>query len=54
MACTVTGPHAADYMGFSVRSAEWRLTEWLRYDKAVGLPIWTAAGLAATELYDHR
>ena len=52
MACFPQGKAASDFMGFSVRSAGWRYTEWYRYDKAGGAPSWKE--LFATELYDHR
>ena len=46
------GP-TANYMGFTVRSAEWRWTEWFEWDGDAGEPKW-AEGAAAAELYDHR
>ena len=46
------GP-TADSMGFTVRSSEWRWTEWFEWDGDTGEPKW-AAGAAASELYDHR
>jgi len=52
MGCLPTGHGAADFMGFSIRSATWRYTEWYRYNKVGGGPNWAA--LFATELYDHR
>ena len=44
---------AANYMGFSVRSADWRYTQWLVWNGTSGEPIWGATP-AASELYDHR
>jgi arylsulfatase A-like enzyme len=52
MSCFPDGRSAADFMGFSVRSAGWRYTEWYRYNKTAGAPNWRE--LFATELYDHR
>lgn len=51
MGCYPQGSQAADFMGFSVRSTEWRYTEWYRYDKGGGTANWKA--LFAVELYDH-
>ena len=48
-----TGGGAANFMGFSVRSSDWRYTEWIPYNRTGGFPEW-ASGAAATELYDHR
>mmetsp|Transcript_96 Transcript_96/g.294 ORF Transcript_96/g.294 Transcript_96/m.294 type:complete len:210 (-) Transcript_96:63-692(-) len=52
MECFPTGSDAADFMGYSVRSADWRYTEWYRWNKTVGAPSWSE--LFASELYDHR
>lgn len=40
------------HMGYSIRSKEYRYTEWLEWNKTTLLPIWDK--LAGTELYDHR
>ena len=40
------------HMGFSVRTAEWRLTMWVVWDGTRLAPIWS--NVSATELYDHR
>ena len=39
-------------MGYSVRTAEWRLTVWVVWDGTRLAPIWS--NVTATELYDHR
>ena len=52
--CNETGKSAADYMGYSVRSDEWRYTEWHVYDTTTGVAMWTKGSVAAVELYDHR
>ena len=39
-------------MGYSVRTAEWRLTMWVVWDGTRLAPIWS--NVTATELYDHR
>lgn len=52
MGCFPSGKAAPDFMGFSVRSAAWRYTEWYRYNKSGGFPAWSE--LFASELYDHR
>ena len=46
------GP-TANYMGYTVRSAEWRWMEWFAWDDDRGEPDWSE-GAVATELYDHR
>ena len=38
-------------MGFSVRTASWRLTQWVRWDGEALAPDWGSVN--ATELYDH-
>ena len=40
------------FMGYSVRSSEWRLTEWFAWNHTSACPVWEAR--AAVELYDHR
>lgn len=42
------------FTGFSVRTAEWRFTEWVAVDKESGVPMWNQ-GLQenATELFAH-
>ena len=40
------------HMGYSVRTAEWRLTMWVVWDGTRLAPIWS--NVTATELYDHR
>jgi iduronate 2-sulfatase len=52
MECHPTGNGAADAMGFSVRSATYRYTMWLQWNKTAGVPIWDK--IVAEELYDHR
>ena len=39
------------WMGFSIRTAEWRLTEWVVWDGAALRPDWS--NVNATELYSH-
>ena len=45
------------YMGYSMRTTEWRYTEWALWNGTALRPVWaadvTAAG-ALVELYDHR
>ena len=46
---------AYDFMGYSVRSAAWRLTEWMPWNASRACPEWgNATGTAFRELYDHR
>ena len=40
------------YMGFSMRTAEWRYTEWVEWNGNTLRPNW--AKNAGVELYDHR
>ena len=40
-------------MGYSVRSAAWRLTEWRRWQGQAFCADWSPAGLVARELYSH-
>eukprot|EP00038_Savillea_parva_P012108 m.202282 g.202282 ORF g.202282 m.202282 type:complete len:681 (+) comp21720_c0_seq1:202-2244(+) len=49
MSCT---PTSTQFMGFSVRSASWRYTEWYRWNNTKAEPAWDE--LFASELYDHR
>jgi arylsulfatase A-like enzyme len=45
------------YMGYSMRTTEWRYTEWAVWDGTTLKPIWTAdptATGALVELYDHK
>jgi hypothetical protein len=41
-----------DLMGLSVRTDEWRYTEWLLWDGATLAPNWGASAVGV-ELYDH-
>ena len=40
-------------MGYSVRSAIWRFTEWRRWQGQALCADWSPAGLVARELYSH-
>jgi arylsulfatase A-like enzyme len=46
--------HAYDFMGYSVRSAAWRLTEWVPWNASRACPEWGNAAAVVRELYDHR
>ena len=50
--CTITPRDQIDFMGYSIRDRDWRLTLWVRWDGATLRPDW--GRLNATELYDHR
>lgn len=50
--CNNVPKHEFDAMGYSVRTAEWRYTIWLMWDKERLVPRWD--GDFAEELYDHR
>ena len=39
------------WMGYSMRTAEWRYTEWAQWNGTALRPVWT--NLAGVELYDH-
>lgn len=41
------------YMGYSVRSPDWRCTLWFAWDKNTGCADWSTSPYA-TELYDHH
>ena len=39
-------------MGYSIRTAAWRYTEWVAWNGTTLTPIWAA--ITARELYDHQ
>jgi hypothetical protein len=45
-------PSQIHFMGYSVRSARFRLTEWINYDGINFNPLWEDPPVAV-ELYDH-
>ena len=50
--CLETPKQNLTLMGFSVRDAEWRYTEWRNWTVECKA-VWSAEGLVAQELYDH-
>lgn len=42
------------YMGYTVRSKQWRYTEWRDWSPVTLEADWSDAGLRGQELYDHR
>lgn len=42
------------HMGYSIRTHEWRYTEWRRWNGSTLAAVWTPEGVHARELYDHR
>eukprot|EP00656_Telonema_subtile_P001035 TRINITY_DN10496_c0_g1_i1.p1 TRINITY_DN10496_c0_g1~~TRINITY_DN10496_c0_g1_i1.p1 ORF type:complete len:530 (+),score=91.34 TRINITY_DN10496_c0_g1_i1:188-1777(+) len=40
------------HMGYSIRTSDWRYTEWVVWNQTSLTPVWGA--VAARELYDHR
>jgi hypothetical protein len=44
--------HTFTHMGYTVRTAGWRYTEWVRWNGTALLPIWSQ--VVARELYDHN
>lgn len=51
MTCEFVPRSQMDFMGYSIRTREWRYTEWVRWNRTEQ-PIWTEN--VGTELYDHR
>ncbi len=51
--CQDTPANEFDFMGYSIRTAEYRYTEWRRWDKARVEADWSGDPVAV-ELYDHR
>eukprot|EP00117_Sycon_ciliatum_P030946 scpid85042/ scgid24298/ Iduronate 2-sulfatase; Alpha-L-iduronate sulfate sulfatase len=48
-----TNRYATDpAMGYTVRTSDWRYTEWVRYNTSAGVADWNS--LVARELFDHR
>merc|ERR1712113_772904 len=41
-------------MGYSLRTADWRYTEWRLWKGDILQADWSENGLVASELYDHR
>ena len=52
-ACLMTDRTLFLFMGYSVRTAEWRYTEWTVWNGTSLRPEWGAAGLIGRELYSH-
>jgi arylsulfatase A-like enzyme len=52
MTCEFVPRDQMDFMGYSVRTREWRFTEWVVWNKTAMGPIWTRS--VGRELYDHR
>jgi hypothetical protein len=52
MTCEFVDRTEMDYMGYSVRTEEWRYSEWVKWNGTDMRPEWDA-GVGA-ELYDHR
>jgi arylsulfatase A-like enzyme len=42
------------YMGYTVRSRQWRYTEWRKWSPTTLEGDWTESGVVGRELYDHR
>ena len=51
MTCEFVSRDRMDYMGYSVRTTEWRYSEWAEWDGAALKPRWASV---ERELYDHR
>ena len=50
--CEFVDRSAMPWMGYSMRTSEWRYTEWVRWDGDTLSPDWTVK--AGVELYDHN
>ena len=50
--CTITPRSQLQFMGYSVRTNDWRYTEWVSWNGTTLQPKWDVVN--ATELYDHR
>lgn len=50
--CTMTPRSQIDFMGYSIRNRNWRLTLWVAWNGHTLQPDWSRVN--ATELYDHR
>ncbi|KAH3842148.1 iduronate 2-sulfatase-like [Dreissena polymorpha] len=44
-------PRQTDIMGYSIRTDQFRYTEWVQFDNTTNTPDWTVN--SGTELYDH-
>ena len=49
--CTMTPRNSLGFMGYSIRTDDWRFTAWLQWDGAALRANWSAVN--ATELYNH-
>jgi iduronate 2-sulfatase len=49
--CTMTPRESLGFMGYSIRTNEWRLTAWLQWDGDALQADWSA--INGTELYNH-
>ena len=53
--CEPVAARNISYMGYTVRTAAFRYTEWLEWDGARCVGVWAAAPAPGlVELYDHR
>ena len=52
--CCTMPRRSYDWMGVSVRVADWRLTRWCRWDGARLAVRWDACDDSREELFDHR
>jgi len=50
--CEYVDRSSIPWMGFTMRTEDWRLTEWAKWDGESLSPDWTAS--VGVELYDHR
>jgi hypothetical protein len=52
--CCSHEPGMFTHMGLSVRSKDWRYSEWRRWDGHQCTPHWGGSAIDGVELYDHR
>lgn len=52
MTCEFVPRDKMDFMGYTIRTREWRYTAWLGWDGSKLAPLWNTS--VGAELYDHR
>eukprot|EP00927_Polykrikos_kofoidii_P070038 TRINITY_DN6587_c0_g1_i1.p1 TRINITY_DN6587_c0_g1~~TRINITY_DN6587_c0_g1_i1.p1 ORF type:complete len:740 (-),score=57.78 TRINITY_DN6587_c0_g1_i1:99-2318(-) len=50
--CNMIDRSQIDFVGYSIRTAKWRYTEWVRWNGSTLRPIWSEQ--VGTELYSHE
>lgn len=52
--CLGTGRAKFNYIGYTVRTKDWRFTEWRLWNSTALSANWNTTGYLGNELYDHR